>query len=1282
MTDLYGFDLDDTIVGTTADDEIEGGTGNDVLHGRLGEDELKGEEGTDTLFGGGNADTLNGGFAGGGDSLFGGAGRDVGRFDMKDGTGELVFSLADNGATSFATIAGSTGAMLVGIEEVSVVGSNLNDTLSGNSGDDSLVGISGNDSLFGASGGDTLNGGAFLDRDLLDGGSGIDRANLLNSGEASGITLDLSGAGTASVMLGAVTGQSLVAIEEVLLHGTSLNDTVTSGIGNDTMHGVDGQDQLYGEIGDDTLYGGDDFDSVFGGSGADFLTANSGGGTLNGGSGSDAVFHSESRDEAVTVDAVSASGAFFDVAFSDIETFRLRLNGDGAVTFIGEEGNDYIRSDTGADLHFGGAGDDSISAGSGVDTLFGDLGDDDLSAGVESDILFGGSGNDLLRSGSGGSTTLSGGSGIDTFAFFGLVSGDTLVRANAGVSGIFQAISYSGIEALDFNLLGSANVTLRGGDGNDILRVNSGNDTLVGFSGDDYLRATKGVNTLFGGSGVDTAFLHLNVDVGPVVFDQIGFTGSAAFADGNRVGGVERLHLVTGSGDDTLKGGGGENSLYGGAGDDTIRGGAGDDLLETYNSGTLFGGAGDDTLEGKLRPDGVYVDEEADFSIFGGAGDDELEIDAARESTLSPKGIIDGQSGDDDIGLRATDMHYATLYGGSGNDYVSMDIEQADTQGLDGKYAEIFVFGGAGEDTVSVDTLYLINDASVRVYGGEGADHLYAEYHTQSAGTADDITLFGGLGADLIGSGTLSSDDFSGTTDFNMSAIGGSGRDAIFGGDEGGNDYIRAGSGLDFVYASTGDDTFVVGEGELVAGEKIVGGSGSDTLFIAGGNSAANLLDLSEIEVVANLFAGGGDDHLFGNEKDDDLRGQNGNDFLYGLSGDDSLRGGSGNDSLEGRSGLDTLFGGTGDDVALAGDGADRVIGGLGADLMYGGSGADTLNGANGVDTAYGGRGNDTFIVDTMADHVVEYEDGGSLDLLRSDSRRFHLGSGNEAFVEKLVLNQTAGAAELGGSDIGNTLVGNAFDNFFFGREGDDVLNGRGGSDTLVGGLGDDTFVVDTATDQVRDRSGAGVDLVRAETDYTLPDGTATAFVENLRLEAGAGGIDGTGNSLDNRVEGNTGANRLAGNQGADHLLGGGGGDTLFGGQGGDTMEGEGGSDTLNLGAFDTAFGGLGADSFLVRTPNLAPTGTGAPLIGDFDGEILGKGNGADKLVFATGLEVGNFSYIRGQAFSAGGESEARFAGGQRVDVDRDGDGTTDISFLVEGLSQAGSLTSSDFIWL
>ncbi len=66
----------------------------------------------------------------------------------------------------------------------------------------------------------------------------------------------------------------------------------------------------------------------------------------------------------------------------------------------------------------------------------------------------------------------------------------------------------------------------------------------------------------------------------------------------------------------------------------------------------------------------------------------------------------------------------------------------------------------------------------------------------------------------------------------------------------------------------------------------------------------------------------------------------------------------------------------------------------------------------------------------------------------------------------------------------------------------------------------------------------------------------------------------------------------------------------------------------------------------------------------------------------ATGLETGSFAYIGAAAFSGAGNSEARFAGPRQIQVDADGDGSVDQAFLVDGVTAANLLTSSDSVWL
>lgn len=79
--------------------------------------------------------------------------------------------------------------------------------------------------------------------------------------------------------------------------------------------------------------------------------------------------------------------------------------------------------------------------------------------------------------------------------------------------------------------------------------------------------------------------------------------------------------------------------------------------------------------------------------------------------------------------------------------------------------------------------------------------------------------------------------------------------------------------------------------------------------------------------IIENVFAGYGDDWIFGNTADNRLYG--------GYSGDDVLIGGDGNDILWGYSGMDLLKGDAGNDRLIGGLGDDTLVGGQGNDRFY-----------------------------------------------------------------------------------------------------------------------------------------------------------------------------------------------------------------------------------------------------------------------------------------------------------------------------------------------------------
>ncbi|MFS2024119.1 DUF4347 domain-containing protein [Massilia sp. CT11-137] len=225
IEDVSGSRFADKLTGNGADNALMGGAGDDVLAGGGGADRLNGDAGDDTLDGGSGSDTLSGGdgsdtyyvdnagdivietnasaaggidevvasashvlglnvenltllggtingtgnalgnliIAGSGvNAIDGGAGIDTLSFETATTSGTTGVALALGAAGVKTTAAGISGAdTVVNIENL--IGSDYNDTLSGNAGVNVIHGGEGNDVLNGMGGNDVLFGGAGSD---------------------------------------------------------------------------------------------------------------------------------------------------------------------------------------------------------------------------------------------------------------------------------------------------------------------------------------------------------------------------------------------------------------------------------------------------------------------------------------------------------------------------------------------------------------------------------------------------------------------------------------------------------------------------------------------------------------------------------------------------------------------------------------------------------------------------------------------------------------------------------------------------------------------------------------------------------------------------------------------------------------------------------------------------------------------------------------------------------------------------------------------------------------
>ena len=219
------------------------------------------------------------------------------------------------------------------------------------------------------------------------------------------------------------------------------------------------------------------------------------------------------------------------------------------------------------------------------------------------------------------------------------------------------------------------------------------------------------------------------------------------------------------------------------------------------------------------------------------------------------------------------------------------------------------------------------------------------------------------------------------------------------------------------------------------------------------------------------------------------------------------------------------IYDGT-DNLAIAyGTIIENAIGGSGNDRLIGNAVANTLNGGAGADTMIGGDGSDIYSVDNKGDVVTESNataaTGGS-DLVNSYLANYTLG----ANIENGGIS-AAGAANMTGNGLANTLYAGA---------GNNTLNGSGGNDTV-------SYL----------NAGAAVKVSLAATGAQATGGSGSDTLVGMENLVGSNYKDSlAGNGGNNRLDGGLASDTLSGGAGNDQLVGGLGGDTLSGGKGAD----------------------------------------------------------------------------------------------------------------------------------
>ena len=547
MTDYFGSDDDDVLIGGPDSDNFFGYLGNNTLRGGGGGDFYYLGDGADTIEdGNGTLDTVvfshatvldwvNNIFTGDVandffqpsdiDQYIGTAnGNDVIRVPVNYANGVIL--IGGNG-TGNDSLAGGAGADVL-------FGGRGNDVVEGNSGADYLYGDDGVDILLGGAGDDFINPG--FGNDIINGGTGADTARFelfgtFGDGLSPGWTFDAV-AGTARVVI--PTGPFTIRIETDTF---SLIETITSESGglNDVFYGNGTTNFDGGEFGSYPVAAPIDVDTLVVAASVRDASSPTG--------------QSDSPDRVdLGAGTVTRSGTyklgFLTIPFTEIsrfknvEVFKTGVGNDVVTGSINNRaGFDELRQvetyNTKSTIYLG-AGNDTGSFGTGNETAYGEDGNDSLSGGAGSDTLDGGNGNDALTGGL-GNDNLRGGSGTDSAVFSDhlgyLVTGWTIDLAAGKATTLqffnkttgvrtYETDTFTGVEKVYGSTIGDTIAgSLAGtgtqvflGAGNDKATMGANNDTVFGEAGIDTINGGIGNDQIVGGVGADILTGGVGID--------------------------------------------------------------------------------------------------------------------------------------------------------------------------------------------------------------------------------------------------------------------------------------------------------------------------------------------------------------------------------------------------------------------------------------------------------------------------------------------------------------------------------------------------------------------------------------------------------------------------------------------------------------------------------------------------------------------------------------------------------------------------------------------------
>lgn len=742
---------------------------------------------------------------------------------------------------------------------------------------------------------------------------------------------------------------------------------------------------------------------------------------------------------------------------------------------------------------------------------------------------------------------LYGGAGDDTFTnvastvhnlFYGDAGNDTF-----NLYGLATVWAGDGDDIININYscpLGS-NLNAHGGSGDDIFNINASNWCCYGNSEEDTFNIKSGVqNTFVDGGGGTNAINDNGTNT-----TKINVPNANAYSEAFAIGATKTL---------TING-----KEY------TITNTA------SYVQNLVYSINGD-TIEFQGT----------DFKITGNSEQ------SHNVKLLSQRMTFIGGNLKDTI-IVADTARYATIYGGSGDDYIENNANDVYMWGQDGNDTIInnggnscLIFGGNGDDTVEI-----AKGTGHYLDAGDGNDNVTV------LGSASNATIYGGAGTNRITNKSVNNIGISGFGDadncsavvINPSAsktvtINGVSYSLV-------NQSSYRTSVVLYNYNSVSGETSFWGSCVDVQGKtdniaynvvvsgaynKCYGGELDDKLTAKGW--VVNLYGKSGNDTLiqnsywARTYGGNGDDTIIANRSDSFIYGEAGNDTItINVSTSNEIDGGTGDDTYNINASCapkDTdgnniynidandcnITGGMGNDTFYV-NGNNNIVNGAGGDdyFVINSKGANTIDGATGDNYYVDNSDGNAVLVNVVSDPnsgMLQFSSIGEEKSFIIDGKKYTiknsttLGTSQAVNSLKYSYNATTGKITVDGSNFTITsddsacnLAVKGDNNLVYGSKYADTIIVESGSNNKIYGLnGDDNLILNSANNSVLGGEGNDTITVNAASGKEIngEDGNDIININcnnNSNIMAGDGNDKLNINGSNNVVDAGNGNNNI-----------------------------------------------------------------------------------------------------------------------------------------------------------